>query len=218
MKKFIIILFVSIALFNITGNANHPSKELEALVLKLEKISKQDDYIKLADEFKKVTENEKSNWLAFYYTALCNAKVAWLRIESDPENIEPFSSKASEFAKQALTMIDTAAQRKEASEIYAVLSMAYRAYVYINPMTYGREYGTAAGRYTQLARKFNPENPRALFMEGWEKYATPKAYGGNKAKAKELLESARQKLSLNTSIGIAPHWGKTEIEDLLRKI
>ena len=102
--------------------------------------------------------------------------------------------------------------------MYCVLSLLNRARVYINPETYGPQYGPTAWSYTQLARSTNPDNPRALYMEGWEKFATPKMFGGDKNKAKELLTSAKQKLESNTTPGIEPHWGKKEVEEILKAL
>jgi hypothetical protein len=69
-----------------------------------------------------------------------------------------------------------------------------------------------------MAQSANPANPRALYLLGWQKFATPKAWGGDKTKAKELLTTAKQQLESNTAPGIFPHWGKTEVEDLLKQI
>ncbi|HVW60538.1 MAG TPA: hypothetical protein VHC48_10895, partial [Puia sp.] len=75
-----------------------------------------------------------------------------------------------------------------------------------------------AARYIQMAKAANPDNPRALYLEGWEKYYTPKMWGGDKVKAKEILQTARQKFG-NPADGEAgmPHWGRPDVEDLLAK-
>jgi len=119
---------------------------------------------------------------------------------------------------QAESLIDTAAQKKELSEIYCVLSMVNRSRVFINPMSFGSKYGPIAARYTQLALKINPDNPRAKYLEGWAKYATPKLWGGDKKKAKELLLLAKQQLEAAPTAGINPHWGKKEVDELLSKL
>ena len=138
--------------------------------------------------------------------------------EEDPDNIEQYSNKADNQIKKAITLIDTAGHKKEASEIYVVLSMIRRCMVYVNPMTYGRDYGIAATKYATAAYHYNSENPRALYLLGWEKYATPRQYGGDKAKAKEYLLQAKEKLESNTATGDEPRWGKTEVNDILKKL
>jgi hypothetical protein len=70
----------------------------------------------------------------------------------------------------------------------------------------------------QQALRTDPENPRALYLDGWEKNAAPKRFGGDKEKAKELLEQAKQKLNTGSTAGISPHWGIKETEALLAKL
>lgn len=216
MKKTILLLalfaFGATALFS-----QQPDDQvLKAPVSKLDKAKTVEDYEQLADEFLQVAEKQQTEWLPYYYAAFCNARIGWLKMD-DPDNIEPYADKADEEIQKARELLDSAAQPKEMSEVYCVLSMVNRARVYINPMTYGRQYGIPAGQYTQLARRANPDNPRALYIEGWEKYATPKLYGGDKNKAKELLTSAKQILQQN-SPGVSPRWGLQEVNELLAKL
>jgi hypothetical protein len=114
--------------------------------------------------------------------------------------------------------LDTTKQKAALSEIYCVLSMVNRATVFINPASYGRQYGPAASMYTKMALQENPDNPRALYLAGWEKFSTPKMWGGDKNKAKELLLAAQQKLAANTAGGTDPHWGKKETDALLAQL
>jgi hypothetical protein len=117
----------------------------------------------------------------------------------------------------ALSLLDTTKQKKELSEVYVIMSMTNRARVFINPMTYGRKYGPAASHYNQLAIQSSPNNGRALYLAGWEKYSTPKLWGGDKQNAKELLQQALQQLNAQSS-NDNPHWGKRETVELLAKL
>jgi ribosomal protein S20 len=190
--------------------------QLRADVIKLDNANTGSDYQELANDFIRIADFKKTDWLPYYYAAFCNAKIGWLK-QDDPDNIEPFADKADEQIKKAQSLLDTASQKKELAELYCIKSMINRARVFINPMTYGRKYGPAASQYTKLARKLNPDNPRALYLEGWEKYATPKMWGGDKQKAKELLQEAKQKLDNNSASVNDIHWGRKEVEDLLRE-
>jgi len=189
----------------------------EATVAKLDKAATPKDYQQLAKEFANAAVKQPNEWLTWYYAAYCNAKTAWL-YQDDGDKIEPLANEAETQIKKALGLLDTATQKKELSEVYVVLSMVNRARVFINPMTYGRQYGPAAGQYVQMAKKANADNPRALYLEGWEKYATPKMWGGDKKKAKELLEQALQQLNAQVASGTQPHWGKQEVEALLKEL
>jgi hypothetical protein len=216
MKK---TFFVFLLLFVLLGVsfAQDNNTALQPLVKRIEQATTVKDYSQLATEFGTLAEQQQNNWLSWYYAAFCNAKVGWLYFD-DGEKIEPFANKADEQIKKAYALLDTSKQKTELSEVYVVLSMVNRAKVYINPMTYGRTYGIPAGRYTQSARRTNPDNPRALYIEGWEKYATPKLYGGDKKIAKELLTQAKQKLNNGQAAGANPNWGIKETEELLAKL
>lgn len=217
MKK---VIFLAVAALTITTTMQAQeanSQQLQSVVEKLGSATNIKSYQQLASEFANIAEAQKINWLPWYYAALCNAKIGWL-LQNDGDLIEPFAKKADEQIQKSLSLLDTTKQKKELSEVYCVLSMVKRANVFVNPMTYGREYGPAASQYIQSARKINPENPRAIYLEGWEKYATPKMWGGDKKKAKELLELAAQRLNTQQVSDGYPHWGKKEVEEALKKL
>lgn len=211
MKKVLVFIATAIAI-HVSANA----QSLQTAVTQLDQASSAKDYQALATRFEDLANKEPNNWLSWYYAAFCNAKTGWL-YQDDGERIEPFADKAEQQVKKALSLLDTIKQKKEFSEVLVVLSMANRARVFINPMTMGRKYGPDAGKYVQLALKYNPNNARALYLYGWEKYATPKMWGGDKKKAKELLTEAQQQLASQNN-GNEPHWGKKETEELLGKL
>ncbi|HET6996703.1 MAG TPA: hypothetical protein VFI06_17035 [Chitinophagaceae bacterium] len=129
-----------------------------------------------------------------------------------------FANKADDQIKKAKELLDTSTQKKEMAEVYCVLSMINRARVFMNPATYGREYGPKASQYLKMAQAADPSNPRVLYLDGWEKFATPKAWGGDKVKAKEILQQSKQKLDENSSTSVQPHWGRKEVEELLGQL
>jgi hypothetical protein len=43
-------------------------------------------------------------------------------------------------------------------------------------------------------------------------------WGGDKKKAKELLEQSLQQLNVQGTSGTQPHWGKQEVEALLKEL
>lgn len=217
MKKAIFLAVASLFILTTTHAQTGNDQQLNSAVTRLSNATNVKNYQQLATEFANIAEAEKTNWLPWYYAALCNAKIGWL-YEDDGDLIEPFAKKADAQIKKALSLLDSAKQKKELSEVYCVLSMVNRANVFINPMTYGRQYGPAASQYIKLARQVNPQNPRAVYLEGWEKYSTPKMWGGDKQKAKELLEQAAKQLNAQQVSGSYPHWGKKEVEEVLKKL
>lgn len=211
MKQFILLIATALVL-----QAPAHAQDLQSYVSQLDKASSVTGYQQLADQFNRLANRDPNNWLPWYYAALCNAQTGWL-LQNDGDKIEPYANKADQQIAKALALLDTAKQKKELSEVYVVMSMVNRAKVFINPMTYGRQYGPAASRYDHLALQANANNGRALYLAGWEKYATPKMWGGDKKKAKDLLEQALQQLNAQ-SANDNPHWGKKETEELLKKM
>ena len=217
MKKTIFLFAPLIILASVIRAQSSSTDLASAAVAKLDKAVSIKDFQQLAGEFEGIAASQKNQWLLYYYAAFCNAKIGWLKQE-DPDNIEQYANKANAQIEKAIRLIDTATHKKEASEIYVVLSMIRRSIVYVNPMTYGKEYGIAATKYVLTAYHYNPTNPRALYLLGWEKYATPKQYGGDKVKAKEYLLQAKEQLQSNPATGTEPRWGKTEVDDILKKL
>jgi len=216
MKRAIIILCA--ALFTATNiYAQNDAQQLQQNVTKLDKAVTVKDYQQLANDFERLAGTLKTQWLPYYYAAYCNAKIGWLS-KDDPDNIEGFANKADVQIKKAQSVLDTTTQKKELAEVYCVLSMVNRAKVFMNPATYGPQFGPIATRYVLLAKSIDTANGRALYLDGWEKFVTPKMWGGDKVKAKELLLQARQKLSADNTSGIEPHWGKKEVEELLKQL
>jgi hypothetical protein len=217
MKKAILfIAFIFLTLGLIQAQDSY-SQQMLATVGKLDQAVAVKDYQQLASSFESIAVSEKNKWLPYYYAAFCNAKIGWL-YERDGDKIEPFADKAEMDIKKSESLLDTAVQKKELSEVYCVLSMVSRARVFINPMSYGRQYGPPASQYAHLALNANPDNPRANYLLGWEKYSTPKLWGGDKKKAKELLELAKQQLAATSNEGINPHWSQKEVDELLKQL
>lgn len=217
MKKTILVIASTIMMYAVVTAQSAYQQQMKQQVAKLDNAATVKDYQQLAGNFQRIADAAKNDWLPCYYAAFCNAKTGWLK-QDDAENIEEFANKAEQEIKKAQSLLDTSRQKNELSEVYSVLSMINRARVFINPSTYGRKYGPAAHNYIELAEKANPNNPRALYLEGWEKFTTPKMWGGDKNKAKELLQAANQKLNNSSATGIEPHWGKKEVEELLKQL
>jgi len=216
MKKLIII---STFIFLFTSvHAQNENTQLQADVTKLDNANTVKDYQLLATDFLHIANEQKTQWLPYYYAALCNSKIGWLKQDSDPDNIESFANTAEEEVIKAQSLIDTAKQKKELSEIYCVQMMVNQARVFINPQTYGQKYGPTAFAYIQKAKQLNADNPRMLYLSGWQKFATPKMWGGDKTLAKQLLTRAKEKLAAESSASVEPHWGMKEVDDILKQL
>lgn len=217
MKKLTFFLLGLLAI-NSAANAQQAGydEQLKTAVSELDKAEQVADFQKLESYFVRLGEAKKTEWLPWYYAAFCNAKIGFL-FENDGERIEPFSNRGEQQIKKAFSLLDTASQKQELSEVYVVMNMINQSKVFINPMTYGPKYGPLAHQYLQQAKRLNPENPRVIYLEAWHKDNAPKMWGGDKDKAKELAGEALKKLAASASTGPAPHWGKKECTEILNQ-
>lgn len=213
-----IVLIVVISAVHSVGCAQSQTfnTQMESEVVRLDNAKSIGDYQKLANDFTRIATGNQTQWLPHYYAAYCNARIGWMYEKADPEKIEPFVTVAAQQIAKAKSMLDSTTQKNEMAEIYCVMSMIKRAWVFINPMAYGREFGIASKMFFEKGKALAPENPRILYLEAWEKYNAPKMWGGDKEKAKELLTLAMQTLESNPSTGIQPRWGKSVCEEILR--
>lgn len=216
MKKLVFTIMALLSVYFTSGAQGKTTTDaLQNAVTKLDRTTKARDYESLEKEFLGIAEQDKRNWLPYYYAAFCNAKTGFL-LQDDGDGIEPFSNRGEDQAKKAKALLDTIGQKKELSEVYTVLSMVYRTKVFINPMTYGRKYGKLSQEYRIKAQELNPKNPRAIYVKAWEMYKTPKLWGGNKELGKQLAEQSLGLLK-DPEAGVYPHWGKAESQELLSK-
>src|SRR5258708_4678068 len=158
MKKSIIILSLFFAIGERSSAQNEAKDQIQNEVTRLDNARSIKEYMQLAAAFENIAEKGKTQWLPYYYSAYCNASIGWL-YQEDPDRVEPFADKADEQIKKALSLLDTANQKKQLSEVYTVLSMVNQARVFMNPATYGRHYGPIASQYVKMAIKANPNNP-----------------------------------------------------------
>jgi hypothetical protein len=219
---------VSLAL---AASAKAPDPAYDKLIApyvdKLDNTASVAGYQSLANDFTRVSTAYPNEWMGYYYTAYCYARIAW-SYQDNGEKVEPFARQAETLIRKAESLAGS--DNKALSEIYCVFSMVDRAYIFISPMSNGRTYGPPANQYIEKAKKANPDNARALYLDGWVKYNTPKLWGGDKKAAKELLQQALEKLkaspaspagstsptgSAPAASTVFPHWGKADIELLL---
>ncbi|NSL89940.1 hypothetical protein [Chitinophaga solisilvae] len=163
-----------------------------------------------ANTFERIADAEKSQWLPYYYAAYCNIMHAFLL--QDKSKIDPLADKAEASLDKAEAL------SPKNSEIACIRSLIASARLTVDPMTRGMKYGMEAGQQIQLAKTYNPENPRVYMLLGQSFLFTPEQFGGSKVKAKENLEVAVQKYAaFKAESPIVPHWGELYTKELLSK-
>jgi hypothetical protein len=168
----------------------------------------------LSSAFERIADAEKTQWLPYYYAALSQVNAGYFIMNGKmgglADKLDPIADKAELLLNKAEEL------SKENSEIYIVKKMIASLRMVADPMSRYMTYGPVAAEALEMAKKINPENPRAYYLEGQDKLFTPEQFGGSKEEAKKLFELALQKFeSFKPADAIAPHWGRGNTEFFL---
>ena len=213
MNKIIYILSISLLICS-----NYPEKYYKAMDNALdffESSESEDDFLKASNQFYRISQVVKTDWLSSYYYAFCNTKISMLQEDSDIKELyldkafdilTPFDNLEAQF-------VDSLAL----SEIYTLKAMIYVGKIFINPMVNGMKYGPLSAKSIEKAKSLYPQNPRPYYLDGQSKFYTPSAFGGGIDKALPELDLAMQYYN---DFGVRkywPNWGKEDCQLLYDK-
>jgi hypothetical protein len=162
----------------------------------------------LANNFERIAIAEKTQWLPYYYAALCQVDYSYM--EKDKTKVDAIADKATE-------LIDKAdALQPNNSEISCIKSMIASTHLMVNPMQRYQEYGPESASYLDAAMQQDPTNPRPEYLKGQVLKYTPEQFGGGCVTAKPVLQSALEKFNtFKPASEIHPNWGKPRTESLI---
>ena len=160
-----------------------------------------------ANQFERLANYKKTEWLPRYYHALCLIQYSWSADEKEREAI----------LKAAETSIQTGmALSPDSSEMVALEGYLYQAMIKINPMTNGAIYGPKSAMTLQRAALLDPNNPRPPYLTGQNIYFTPDMWGGGMDKARPHLEKAKALFAtFKPASELHPNWGQVVCEMIL---
>jgi hypothetical protein len=186
----------------------------KAIAPKLEKLAQakeNEEFTALANDFLRIAEKEKTQWLPYYYTALAylnNGRKQMLAKKT--EQLDALSDEADKYIAQADAL------SPNNSEIYILKKMSAHARMMVNPMIRFASHGKTAEEALKKAKSLDPNNPRAALLDGQDFYYKPSLFGGSKDKAKILFDQADENFkSAKPETSISPNWGKAENDYML---
>jgi hypothetical protein len=163
----------------------------------------------LANNFERIGDAEKTQWLPYYYAALATINSAYT--EKDNSKKDALADKAQQFIDKAEGILG-----KENSETDVVKSMIATAHMMVDPQSRYMTYGPASSGFIEKSKSLDSTNPRPVLLEAEGKFFTPAAYGGGKDVAKEYFDKANalnEKFKPETEL--SPNWGKTSLQYFL---
>ena len=163
----------------------------------------------LANNFERIAEAEKTQWLPYYYASYCTVMNSFL--QEDKSKSDGIANKAEHLIAKAEQLAG-----KENSETLVIRSMIASAHMMVDPQNRWQEYGPASANNISKAKSLDPSNPRPVYLEGQAKFYTPESFGGGKAPAKELFIRAIQMFeTFKPETSLHPGWGKASTQYFL---
>lgn len=209
MKK---IFLLAVVAFFVTGTFAQSEKYIANMKSNIAAIDSSfknpQNLLDLANKFERIAVAEKTEWLAYYYAALCQVNYSYM--EQDKTKIDGIADKATELIDKA-----EALQPKN-SEISCIKSMIASSHMMVNPMQRFMEYGPEAQSHIDAALQQDPTNPRPEYLKGQGLKYTPEQFGGGCATAKPVLQTSLAKYNaFKPASEIHPNWGKQRVEMLI---
>lgn len=209
MKKLLIamIFFTGVATFAQTAF----DKVMTEKIAKLDQSKTPEDFTALSNDFTRIGDKEKTQWLPYYYAA--HASVEKGRNLMRTGNISDLDAIAADAQKS----LDKASElSKDNAEILILQKMIHGLKMMVDPQARFMSEGMLGADALANAEKLDPENPRITLLRAEDTYYTPEQFGGSKAKGLELFQKSMDQFKIYQSkSALYPTWGKGEAEYFL---
>lgn len=209
MKKLILLVVVTLFVTGTFAQSDKYIASMKSNIMAIDTSYKNPaDLLTLANKFERIATAEKSQWLAYYYAALCQVNYTYM--EQDKTKVDAIADKATELIDKADVL------QPNNSEISCIKSMIASSHMMVNPMQRYMEYSTEINSFMEAAMQQDPTNPRPEYLKGQALKYTPEQFGGGCGTAKPVLESALDKFNkFKAASDIHPNWGKQRVELLI---
>jgi hypothetical protein len=202
--KSIIFFFILLLQLPIQAQVSNHAKALESAVLQFNKTNTPSSYTQLYHQFEQLYAVDKTNWLIPYYAGMTKSLMCLLKM-GDRDAL----------ANDALLWVARAKSIVQNDEIYCAESLAYTAKLSVNPALRWFSYEGKIKNALSMAKKLNPNNPRAYILEANIQHKIPFIFGGGCKSTKPLIEKAEFFFNAQTKANtIAPSWGMQSLVQL----
>lgn len=210
----ILILFLATLLLCTMNTQGQEDPYLSAMlgaIEKMEQASDPADLMEIANRFERIATAEKSRWMPYYYASYSLISMSF--DEQDGNKKDQILDRAQELLDQAMEL------EPGESELYTLQAFLYPSRIMVDPMGRGMDLIGKMLAALETAKKLNPDNPRAYFLEGINKLNLPPSMGGGADMAKPILEEALYKFEVFANEDpLWPGWGEDPTREELEKL
>ena len=209
MKKllFVMCLMTGIIAFSQTAY----DKVMTEKIASIEKHQTADEFTALANDFKRIGDKEKTQWLPYYYAAFSTIQKGRMAMrEGKVADLDPIAADAQKSLDLAMDL------SKDNAENLILQKMIHGLKMMVDPQGRFMSEGMLAADALSKAEKIDAGNPRITLMKAEDTYFTPEQFGGSKARGLELFQKSLDQFKIyKTKSALDPSWGKGEAEYFL---
>lgn len=186
-------------------------KAMTEKIAQVEQHKSPDEFTALANDFKRIGDKEKTQWLPYYYAAFSTIQKGRLAMrEGKTAELDPIADEAQKYLDLSTDL------NKENAENLVLQKMIHALKMMVNPQQRFMSEGMLAAEALSKAEKIDAENPRITLMKAEDTYYTPEQFGGSKSKGLELFQKALDQFKVyQPKSSLDPNWGKGEAEYFL---
>jgi len=209
MKKMLLLMTIMCNAIILFAQSDKYTAAMKKNIALLDSAFQKENFAELANNFERIGDAEKTQWLPYYYASYTTVMGAL--VNQDKTKSDAIADKAEQLISKAEALAG-----KENSETDVIKSMIASAHMMVDPQTRWQQYGTSSASNIEKAKELDPSNPRPVYLEGQSKFYTPKEFGGGKEVAKPLFEKALAMYETFTPKSeLDPTWGKAATQYFL---
>lgn len=180
-------------------------------IAKIEQHLRVDEFQTLSNDFTRIGNAEKTQWLPYYYASLAQIqKGRMLMREQKLNELDAIAGEAQKSLDKAMEL------SKDNADLYILQKMIHSLKMMVNPMERYMTEGALAAENLAKAEKLDPANPRITLLKAEDTYFTPEQFGGSKTEGLNLFQKSLDLFKVyKTQSAIHPNWGKAEAEYFL---
>ncbi|HEX8333233.1 MAG TPA: hypothetical protein VF622_11450 [Segetibacter sp.] len=205
MKKILLSLSLLITVTAFAQSAKYV-KGMQKAIADMDSAKSTEQLQSTAATFERIGDAEKNQWLPYYYAALCQTNIGWMDKKVNKDQL----------AEKTNGLLVKAEAIDKNSEIYIIRSMVATQQFLVDPQNRYQTYLPESIKAYETAKKLDPSNPRAYYLEGTNVMQTPAAFGGGKDKAKPILQKSVELFkTFKPASALHPKWGQQLAEGTL---
>lgn len=180
-------------------------------ISKMEQAKTPEDFTAVSNDFARIGDKEKTQWLPYYYAAQASIEKGRNLMRTGK------LTELDAIAAEAQNNLDKASDlSKDNAEIFILQKMIHNLKMMVDPQSRFMSEGMLGADALAKAEKLDPENPRISLLKAEDIYYTPEQFGGSKSKGLEMFQKSLDQFKVyQPKTSLDPTWGKGEAEYFL---